>query len=310
MSTRLGNMKRHIERKHGGMGKPALRYIFRNSIIAPEETPSSRQIFYDESANEPSITRRFGTLFLDSDSRDTQNSYSSLDKWLDNCIEALLKPNEILAGTNAVNQPLNMNPPVNFSLVESPTFSLPKYTLKYPAQDRVNSSGQVVPDRDYQGVSGFKINVCDICLQMITVMIGHKNPIQDSHKCDSRIVDIIKTQDPTGYASHMRDLLSIMPQFLLHNCKEWAKNTSGQLYITARKIESSDMSEIQTLNVQINHDQLSFLNKLLAQSKIIPTDIELFEFLKLAIIQTKIVITLRGESDQINSKYLLAVTNV
>jgi len=135
MSTRLGNLKRHIRRKHGGMGKPALRYIFGNSILAPEENPSSFQIFYDEHTNEPGIKQSPKTPLVHPYSIYTRNSYSSLDKWLDNCIEALRKNNELLTRTSAMNQPLNINLPVNFPLVGYPALTFSKHS----ASDRVNS---------------------------------------------------------------------------------------------------------------------------------------------------------------------------
>lgn len=48
MSTRLGNFKRHVGRKNNGIGQPIMQYIIGNSIVTPEEAPTTLQVFRDE----------------------------------------------------------------------------------------------------------------------------------------------------------------------------------------------------------------------------------------------------------------------
>jgi hypothetical protein len=48
MSTRHGNLKRHIARQHRGIGTPILQYISGNSIFTPAVAPTYRHVLNDE----------------------------------------------------------------------------------------------------------------------------------------------------------------------------------------------------------------------------------------------------------------------
>jgi hypothetical protein len=99
-----------------------------------------------------------------------------------------------------------------------------------------------------------------------------------------------------------------LPNLLFRECKEWARNTNGQLYLTARRVESLDINEAEKSYVQPNYGELSFLDKLLEKSKILPNDQELLEFLRLAKNQTRIITTSSPKAGQPNLEFMLAVS--
>lgn len=306
MSSRLANLKRHFNRKHNGMvGKPILQYISGNSIVTPEETPSSLQVFHDEYA-----MKQRQPAFRDSNSFHIKDTIDWLDEWFNKYTEPVLKLMEIRARINPMNQSMNANPLAYFSQVDGYPYQSFHSTPTYLGVDS-NSEAQPKIPRNYDGVSGFKADICLKCLTTGTAAIGPKSfSIQDVHRCNSEWEDWVKKLEPREYAINLIDKVYNLPRLLLQECKEWANNTSQQLYLVATKIESPVMNESHKGNAQSNYAELSFLNKLLAQSKIMPNDTELFEFLKFAINQTKTVITLSDKTGQSSSKFMLAVSNV
>lgn len=98
--------------------------------------------------------------------------------------------------------------------------------------------------------------------------MDNKLDVQNLHKCIPGREKALERLGPKGYFFDLQTTLNKFPEFLFYQCKEWANNTSGQLYLMARKIESSDKSENQTNNIQViqvSHDALQFLNKGLSQ---------------------------------------------
>ena len=134
--------------------------------------------------------------------------------------------------------------------------------------------------------------------------------IQDIHKCDPNRADAIRKLDPIENLIDHLTKFNKIPELLFQNCKDWANNTNGQLYLIARKIGPPDKSDGQNNEIQENYDALPFLNKVLGEPKIIPNDRELYEFLKLAKNQTATFVTLKGKPPEEDLKYMIAVSNV
>jgi hypothetical protein len=302
MSTRLGNLKRHFVRKHNGMGNPILQYITGNSIITPEETASSIQVFRDEYAiNYPKTSLR-------SNSQHIQHEDNWLDKWTDKYVEPIIKFNEYLARVKAVSKSLNPIPSAQFlQFTEQPQYSFrnpPSLTVGKDSMDLVKENGI------YHDASGFKVDICKRCLIILSAPITTKGfSLEDFHKCDPRLVNDTSIMVPEAYAKDILLKLQNLPQVLFQLCKDWASNTSGQLYLTA-KLENG-LNESEYFNHEIQKiDSFPLLKRVLSESKIKLTDAELLEFLKIAINQTKATITLRRGPGQTRLKYLLAVSTV
>jgi hypothetical protein len=134
--------------------------------------------------------------------------------------------------------------------------------------------------------------------------------IQDTHKCDSNRADVIRKLDPIECLIDHITKINKIPELLFQECKDWANNTNGQLYLIARKIGPPDKSDGQNNEIQENYEALPFLNKVLAEPKIIPNDRELYEFLKLAKNRTATFVTLKGKPPEEDLKYMIAVSNV
>lgn len=290
MSTRLGNLKRHFQRKHAGMGSPILQYISGNSIITPEETTHSFQAFRDEYASGRKVYPFHQANRLQSD---VDN-----DEWVDKWIERILKLKEINAKSNFTFQ--SNNPSAYFT--HSGDLQTP---LKYDIYEK-NLEIHNAP-KSYDDVSGFKVDVCLKCLITDIIPIDSKHSIQDIHKCSSTNEEWTKSLTSEEYAVNLIDKLGNLPEILYQRCKEWAENTTGHIYLTCKQIESPDNNQGPEVGVRANSPKLSFLNTLLANSKIEPNDNELREFLKLARSQTRIVIDFDPIISQ--QKFLVSVSN-
>ena len=300
MSTRLSNLKRHFERKHNGLGNPILQYISGNSVITPEETPSSIQIFHDESVTKSHTKTRLQR----SNPTQMNNNKDWIEEWSEKYFEPILKFKELMTKLNppqARNLPLNMSqsftqPPISYS-------SIPLYD-----RGELNSVHSAKITRNYDGTSGFKIDICPHCFLGFVMPMGPRNlSAIDSHKCDSRMVDAIKSFEPKEYVMELFGKSRNFTDTLFRQCKEWADNTTGQLYLIATEIELSDESQGQ--NYEIDKNQaLPFMKTILSGSKIKLNDNTLYEFLKITGNQTKTTITIKSSSGERNVNYVLAVS--
>jgi hypothetical protein len=304
MSTRIGNLRRHMERKHAGIGKPILQYIDGNSIITPEEPPSTLHVFRDEYAIKPHVK----TPFFRSNSSHIQNDDDWIDKWADKYIEPILKLNEYRARMNSINQSLSPIP----SIYSSQFTGLPHYGFSsspaYVPVERDSQDRNII-SRNYDGVSGFKVGVCAHCLAIISMPIGPKDiRLQDIHKCGSMRLDSISKLDPREYAIDLLRKHQSLPELLFRLCKDWASNTSGQLYLRINSTKLLNESEDKNHEIQENYDSLSFLTRVLSESKIILTDMELLEFLRFARNQTRATLTIKSNNGEAYSEYNLAIT--
>jgi hypothetical protein len=305
MSSRHGNLKRHIGRKHRGIGTPILQYISGNSIFTPPVAPTYRYVLNHENDvfKRPPEDRIFHSNTLD-----TENSS---DRFYKN-IEPVYKLMELQLKLISIYGSLNPNPVKYFSPPTVPSYySSISNTVDVSAY--ANSQIQGGTSRNYDGVTGFRAGICQYCLSTITMTIGTHNKnlsIQDIHKCDPNKADAIRKLDPIENLIDHITKINKIPELLFQECKDWAYNTNGQLYLIARKIGPPDKSDGQNNEIQENYDALPFLNKVLAEPKIIPNDRELYEFLKLAKNQTATFVTLKGKPPEEDLKYMIAVSNV
>ena len=305
MSTRFGNLKRHIGRKHGGIGNPILQYIVGNSIITSGEPVDMLQVFRDEYPIERHKTKPSS---FRSNSSHIQYEDDWLNKWTDKYIEPILKFNEYQARMKSINQSLNPYPPPYFSQFTEQ----PHYSFRSPQFIAIEKDSVTQPKIAgfYDDVSGFKVDICTRCLTNLSAPISSNDfSFEDFHKCDPQRVDVITNMEPREYAMDTLRNVQNLPHVLFELCKEWASNTSGELYLTA-KIDNG-LNEGKCLSHEIQeNDSFPLLKRVLSESKIKLTDTELLDFLRLAINQTKAIVTLRAGPGQASLKYLLVVSTV
>jgi hypothetical protein len=297
MSTRFGNLKRHIGRKHNGVGNPIKQYIVGNSIVTPDET-SPLAVLLDEIRVKPHT--KYPIL-----QPDVQQIESS-DKWGDRMLELF----KVRSNTNPISSPSSDHQQPFFSQrsIHDDYRNIGSDGL-YDGSDLMSNQRDNTPV-NYDGVTGFKVEICPNCLTTITMPIGAKDPkLEQFHKC-TIAEELFTILGPEEYTLELRRKFKDAPELLFWQCKKWAETTSRDIYLMARKIEPTDKSEIQNDDTLEDHQVLPFLSKLLTESKMRASEIELFEFLRFTIDQTKAVITLKGEAGQRNSKYLLAVTTI
>lgn len=70
--------------------------------------------------------------------------------------------------------------------------------------------------------------------------------------------------------------------------EDWARNTSGQVYLRINSTKLLKKSEVKNREIQENYDSLSFFTRVQSESKIKMIDMELLEFLKFARNQTMV----------------------
>lgn len=303
MSTRLGNLKRHIGRKHNGMGTPIMQYLIGNSIVTPEEAPTTLQVFRDEyTSNHHAKLPSFHT-----NTSHIQNDDDWLDKWTERYVEPILKFNEHRIRMNSQNQSLNPFAQSHFSqFTAQPHYSFSINPTYIPVER--DSQDRDIISRNYDGVSGFKVDVCAHCLAILSIPIGPKDlRLQDIHRCDSMRGDAIMKLEPREYAIDLLRKHQSLPDSLFQQCKDWASNTGGQLYLTVKSTKLLDNSEDKNHEIQENYDSFPFIKTVLSESKIKLTDAELLAFLRLAKNQTRTTLTIKASNGEANLKYDLAV---
>ena len=177
MSTRLGNLKRHFQRKHAGMGSPILQYILGNSIVTPDESTHSFQVFRDEYT--------LGRLYALNHQKKWQNNGANESHEV-NWIDRILKLKVINSGPNFEFQ--SNYPSTYYSRIGR----YPPNYFQGPSNYEIN---EINPETHkaqmrYDGVSGIKMDVCTGCLQILSAPITSKNlRFEDFHVCDPRLVD-------------------------------------------------------------------------------------------------------------------------
>jgi hypothetical protein len=139
-------------------------------------------------------------------------------------------------------------------------------------------------------------------------MLANDAKTRDPHECISGSEDAFKKLGLEQYATNLIKNVDLLPELLFYQCKDWAKNTTGHLYLTPRKIESSYESVNQIDITQENYDLLPFIITFLSQSKIALGDGDLYQFLKIAQNQTDAIVTIRVKDGQENLKYLLTLS--
>lgn len=295
--SRRENLKRHFKRLHNGQGIPILQYLSGNSILTPDETSPTLMVFPDEYATRLRTKAPVLQPYL----THIQNRYG----WEDRLFK-------LIQLQSSINQSRFQNQPPFLSQNHKPVQnSYRSINLTYVGNETTSNKPYNIP-KNYYGISGFKADICLSCLTTLSMPIGSRDlNLQEFHKCIPGTEDVIEILGPEEYAHDLRRKVNNFPELLFNECKEWANSTaSGQIYLTARKIEESDKSETQNDNTLIDYDALPFLNKVLEQSKMTLNDDELYEFLKFTINQTKTIITLRGQPGQANLKYMLEVSPV
>ena len=115
-STRHGNLKRHIERKHNAIGKPNLEYVSGNSIFNPTITPRHSYLIQDE---DNVFRKPWKDDIFYSNTSHMKNSDDVLDKNLDRIFRLV----ELQTKLKSINQSLNMNPVKYFPRLPTQLYS-------------------------------------------------------------------------------------------------------------------------------------------------------------------------------------------
>ncbi len=273
-----------------------LQYVSGNSILTPDETSPQLMVFPDEYSARP----RTKVPVLQPYASNTQSS----DGWEDRLFR-------LIQLQSTINQSRFQNQPPFLSQYHNPLQGSYRSINQIYTGNEITSNQQYSTPKNYDGISGFKVDICLNCLATLSMQIGSKDSnLQEFHKCTPGTVDAIEILGPEEYAHELRRKVNSFPELLFNECKEWANSTGGQIYLVSRKIEELDKSESQNDNTLVDHDALPFLNKVLAESKMTLNDVELYEFLRFTINQTRTVITLRDIPGQANLKYLLAVSTL
>jgi|SRR5688500_14709965 len=277
------------------MGSPILQYILGNSIITPDESNHSFQVFRDEYT--------LGRLYALNHQKKWQNNGANESHEV-NWIDRILKLKVINSGPNFEFQ--SNYPSTYYSRIGR----YPPNYFQGPSNYEIN---EINPETHkaqmrYDGVSGIKMDVCTGCLQILSAPITSKNlRFEDFHVCDPRRVDVVLNMAPEERAKDILEKFQNLPRLLFELCKDWSNNTSGEVYLSA-KIDDG-LKENECLNHEIQEkNSFPFLKRVLSESKITLTDTELLEFLGLAINQTKTSITVTRQPGQAKSKYLLVLS--
>jgi hypothetical protein len=165
--------------------------------------------------------------------------------------------------------------------------------------------------RKSDSLIGFKIGICENCLTTITMEIGpntEERKIQDFHKCDPHTLAAIERLDPIQYCNNFLTKVNNFPELLFQKCKDWASNTTGILYLIARRFEP--LGEYEKVQILENHKEIPWLNKVLVESKIELNDTELYEFLRFVKNGTTKLFTFKGRNAKVNFVYKIGVSTV
>ena len=304
ISTRFGNLKRHIVRKHNEIDKPILQYVIGNSIITPEESPNTPQVFRDEYT----ASWHAKQFFLRANRTHIQNDDNWLEMWTDRYTQPVLKFKELRDRMNARIQSPNSFAPSHFSQFTQSFHAVSSNPTYNPVQ---RDSGLDIKPKNFDGVSGFKVALCAYCLTVLSMPIGPRDfTLEGIHTCDSMAVDAIMRLKPIVYAIDFYRKYQSLPGLLFQKCKDWANNTTGQLYLTVKSTRLLNDGESKNHEIQENYDSLPLISKVLSESKIKITDAELLEFLRLAKVQTSTTLTIRSNNSGTHFEHDLAVTNV
>lgn len=225
---------------------------------------------------------------------------AGVDKWFDRLSEA---QDMFLKSKRSAN----INPVTYFSQYQSPSSD--------PSNPASGSADFIEfeekPNAISHSVIGFKIRVCEKCLTTITLQLEsnmEEGRINDIHKCDLNFLETAKKLDPVESYSDFLAKVNNFPGLLFQKCKIWARNTTGELYIIARRSEPLD--EHERIQIPQNYKEIPWLKKLLADTKIKPTDQELYQFLCLAGNETTKLFTFKGKDATENLVYKIWVSNV
>ena len=275
------------------MGKPLLRYISGNSILDPEGTPSTLMVYTDKYA----AAARTKASVLQPYPENMHSSHGMEDR-----LSKLIELQSIINQSRYQNQSTfaHHHAPHDDNLSRGSS-------VYFRNKTALNQQKKIA--RNYDGVSGFKVNICLNCLEFFSTLVLSKDRnLKKIHKCTPGMEAEIKTLSIGEYTLALRRTVNMFPGLLFNECQDWANSINGLIYLTATKTDMSDKSEIQNENILIDYDSLPFLQKVLSEPKIKLTNAELLEFLELAIDQTKIIVTLRGQPGQANQDYMLKIS--
>jgi hypothetical protein len=335
-------LKRHIERKHFGRGKPILKYLSGNLIYNPVVTPGNLiynpvvtpgNLIYNpvvtpgNSIYNPVVTpgnsiynpvvnppHRYvlqneypifkasstGPFFYSSTEHkpDTDYLFDTNFKHIFQFMELLNKIKSRYAPSNPVI-PIYFSPPAPQSYN-----SLKGNTVYVRFDDKSQYQSKVY--RNYEGVTGFRADICQNCFATLIIRIGGGPENKIEHKCYPNGIEAVKRLGFLEYAIDYLTEVNKIPEVLFQECRAWSNNTTGRLYLIATKIQQSVEGRYE---IQENYEALQFL-KALAEQKMLLNDMGLFKFLKFAKKSTSTFVTVKGKPGEENSNYMISVSNV
>ena len=229
-----------------------------------------------------------------------KNNYKGDDKWFDRIsrlYEMKIRSNK-QSNMNQV-QYFPQRPPASYG----PVIGDPDYTTTTNIEIQDNAS--------YDNVVGFKMRICEICLATTTLLIVPNmegRNIQDIHKCDPKFLDVAIRLNKEKYYFDFTAKVGNIPELLFKKCKDWAKNTTRDLYLVAIRVEPKD--EYEKVQIPENYKEIPWLKKLLVESKIKPDDNQLHEYLRIVKNETTKFFTFKGKDALDNLVYKIGVSTV
>lgn len=309
ISTRYWNLIRHIRRKHRSIGKANLAYISGNSTFnfPAFTTPTYSHLVQDQNDALNQMWKDDIFYAVPSHMKYNYDRDNRFDKWLDRHIrlqELAIK----------LNQTSNRDRVRYFPQPEPPTQLYGAFTgnpnsITFEEIPGYQDKNKLI--RKFDNLIGFKIGICENCLAIITMEIGpntEDRKIQDIHKCDQHILAAMERLDPTEFCFDFLRKVNNFPELLFQKCRDWASNTTGNLYLIARRFEP--LGEYEKVQIPENYKEIPWLNKVLVESKIMLNDTELYEFLRFVKSGTTKLFTFKGRGAKENLVYKIGVSTL
>jgi hypothetical protein len=161
---------------------------------------------------------------------------------------------------------------------------------------------------DYNDVSGFIADICQKCFAIRIIPIGTSElSLLKNHKCYAEMRNSTLRLSDSQYELELGRKINLFPELLFKQCKEWARNTSRQVYLIATKIGPSNQNEFQNYGTPIYSDTLLLFSRVIEKSNILLNDEDLHEYLKVAKNQTRTIV-IDSSNSRTDLRYILDIS--
>ncbi len=158
---------------------------------------------------------------------------------------------------------------------------------------------------NFDGVLGFRAEICEICLTSRTVPAVEqrlRDQIKDEQTCNPDIINEIQNLDTAHKQKLFIQMKQKFPMLLFRRCKEWAKD---EVYLHAYQLTKE---HILSKNIDIAKiNKRSWIIRAINESQIFLEDSELLDFLQMSHDQTAIFLTTFNSLEAEQPSYYLLV---